>query len=152
MMTRALMFLTALAAIVTLAAATASAAPAETSGATTFTVPLTGSGGTGTASLKLNPGGKVCYDVEVTLTTAGDVPHEPAPGLGSGHIHFLSTGGIAVDLKTTFEAVGGGTFVAAGCVHDDRDLVRDILASPEDYYVNIHTVSFPGGAVSGSLG
>jgi hypothetical protein len=39
-MTRTLMFLTALAAIV--AAATAPAAPAETSGATTFTVPLTG--------------------------------------------------------------------------------------------------------------
>jgi hypothetical protein len=83
------------------------------------------------------------------LTTASDFPHEPAPGLGSGHIHFLSTDGIAVDLETMFEAVSGGAFVAVGCVHDDRDLVRDNLANPEDYYVNIHTVSFPGGVSLG---
>lgn len=133
-------------------AASASAAMAQTVGASRFTVELEGPGGTGTATAKLNPGGKVCYTIEVTLTTSGDFPQEPAPGLGDAHIHDVATDGIAVDLETTFASVGGGTFVAEGCVRDDRDLVRDILLNPQDYYINVHTVAFPDGAVSGSLG
>jgi hypothetical protein len=147
-MRRVLLVLTVIAAV----AVTASTTGAATIASTTFTSALSGPGGTGTAVVKVNPGGKICYLIDVTLTTPGDMPQEPAPGLGNAHIHYLSTGGIAVDLETTFEALGDGMFVASGCVRADRDLVRDILLNPDQYYVNIHTVAFPGGAVSGSLG
>jgi hypothetical protein len=85
------------------------------------------------------------------LTTPGDIPQEPGPGIGNAHIHAVSTGGIAVPLDATFTSLGGGTFIAADCVRSDKDVVRTILADPEQYYLNIHTTSFPGGAVSGNL-
>lgn len=134
-------------------AANASARPdSDTSvSATTFTIPLSGPGGTGTAFVALNPGGKVCYVIEVTLTTAGDVPQEPAPGIGNAHIHDVPTGGIAIHLESSFTALGAGMFIAADCVRGDKQVVRDALAHPDQYYVNVHTASFPGGAVSGTL-
>jgi hypothetical protein len=133
------------------AAAGASAAPADVVSSTTFTVPLSGPGGSGTADLTINPSGKVCYVIEVTLTTPGDVPQEPGPGVGNVHIHAVATGGIAIPLEGSFESLGGGTFVAADCIRADKDAVREVLASPEQYYINVHTVSFPGGAVTGTL-
>jgi len=155
-MRRILWLVTLVAALI--AAAGASASPVDTESgtrsavsATTFNIPLSGPGGTGSALLALNPGGKVCYVVEVTLTTPGDIPQEPAPGIGNAHIHALSTGGIAVPLDASFTSLGGGMFIAADCVRSDKDLVRTILADPEQYHLNIHTTSFPGGAVSGNL-
>jgi hypothetical protein len=136
-----------------IAAADAPAKPdSDTSvSATTFSISLAGPGGTGSALVELNPGGKVCYVIQVTLTTAGDVPQEPAPGIGNAHIHDVATGGIAIHLDSTFTALGDGMFIAAECVRGDRDVVRDVLAHPDQYYVNVHTASFPGGAVSGTL-
>jgi hypothetical protein len=119
--------------------------------ATTFTIELTGPGGTGSAFVSLNPGGRVCYVIEVTLTTPGDVPQEPAPGIGNAHIHDVATGGIAIHLDSTFTSLGGGTFLATGCVRGDKAVVRDVIAHPDQYYVNVHTASFPAGAVSGTL-
>jgi hypothetical protein len=156
-MRRILWLVTLVAALV--AAAGASASPVETESATssavsatTFTIALSGPGGTGDALLALNPGGKVCYVIQVTLTTEGDVPQEPpASGLGNAHIHALSTGGIAVPLDASFTSLGDGMFIAADCVRADKDAVRTVLADPEQYYLNIHTASFAGGAVSGDL-
>ncbi|MDQ3778889.1 MAG: CHRD domain-containing protein, partial [Actinomycetota bacterium] len=116
-----------------------------------FTIPLSGPGGTGTAELTLNPGGKICYVLDVTLTRAGDVPAEPAPGIGNAHIHTDATGGIAVPLDASFASLGDGRYVAADCVRMDKEAVREVLANPTDYYINIHTVFFPAGAVTGEL-
>ena len=126
----------------------ASAAPADVVSATTFTVPLAGPGGSGTAELEINPSGKVCYVIEVTLT---DAPEEPGPGIGNAHIHVLPSGGIAIPLEGSFESLGGGMFVDAECVRGDKDVVRDLLANPEQYYINIHTAAFSTGAVTGPL-
>jgi hypothetical protein len=73
--------------------------------------------------------------------------------VGSAHIHFLATGGIAVDLESDFTPdKGGDEFKSSGCVEVDSELIDTILANPELFYVNIHTQEFPGGALFGSLG
>jgi CHRD domain len=89
--------------------------------------------------------GTICYELEVEGIAE---PVEPAPGLGSAHIHFLATGGIAVDLKADFQADKSDEFKASGCVEVDSALLQDILENPDQFYVNIHNADFPGGALS----
>lgn len=98
----------------------------------------------GTAVLKFYPNsGKLCYRIKVRGL---EQPTEPAPGLGDGHIHFLPVGGIAVDLKTDFRSVDG-FYIATGCVFVSEALMADILANPNNYYLNIHNEPFPSGAL-----
>ena len=121
----------------------------------TFTLELEKSGdknGSGTAKLTVDlQGNTVCYDI--TVTNIG-VPTEPVAGIGNAHIHSYPEGGaIAVDLDTQFAAVGDlkDTYQAIDCVKAKRRAIVDILLHPEDYYVNVHTVNFAGGAVQGDL-
>jgi hypothetical protein len=152
---RSLAFVATLVAALALVAS-AVAIPEDTGSASsvsteTFLVPLTGPGGSGSATLTLNPGGKVCYVLDVTLTTAGDVPQEPAPGLGNAHIHVRPSGGVVVPLDAAFTSLGGGRFVASDCIRADKEAVRAVLANPAQHYVNIHTATFPVSAMEGSL-
>jgi hypothetical protein len=105
---------------------------------------------TGTALVTINPGQEeVCYDIVVSNI---DEPVEPAPGLGSAHIHGpLPSTGIAVDLKASFTQIGPSTFEATGCVSADRETLIAILRNPELFYINIHTALEPGGAAQGFL-
>jgi hypothetical protein len=115
--------------------------PATAQARQVFRLTLTGpdTDGSGTAIVKVKPRkGEVCYRIPVQRI--GE-PHEPAPGLGSAHIHFLAGGGIAVDLETQFIKLAADTFVAAGCVEADRALLRDIRRNPDAYYLNVHTTS-----------
>jgi hypothetical protein len=119
----------------------------------TFTVQLLPSGdrnGSGTAELTVDLGsGMVCYDI--TVTKIGE-PTEPAGGIGNAHIHsYAQNGAIAVDLETQFVAVARDTYQAKDCVTATRRVLLDILLHPEQYYVNVHTVNFPDGAVQGDL-
>jgi hypothetical protein len=121
----------------------------------TFTVDLKPSGdpdGSGTAELTLDLAAQtVCYDI--TVTGIG-VPTEPIAGIGNAHIHSHPAGGaIAVDLETQFSAVEGAvdTYQASDCVTAPRRVLIDILRNPEQYYINVHTVNNPGGAVQGDL-
>jgi CHRD domain-containing protein len=137
--------------IALLVALWAFAGPAAAAGKQVFRLTLTGADpdGSGTATVKVKPRkGEVCYRIRVQ--GIGE-PHEPAPGLGSAHIHFLAGGGIAVDLEAEFTEVADDVFVAAGCVQDDRALLRGIRANPDAYYLNVHTMEFPGGAVQAPL-
>jgi hypothetical protein len=127
------------------------ASPAGAAGRQVFRLTLTGADpdGSGTALVKVkSQKGEVCYRIRVQRI--GE-PHEPAPGLGSAHIHLLSTGGIAVDLKAQFSEVDDDVFVAAGCVDADQSLLREIRRNPDAYYLNIHTMEFPGGALQAPL-
>jgi hypothetical protein len=56
--------------------------------------------------------------------------------------------------NTQFVAVADAadTYRANGCVTATRRVLVDILLHPEQYYVNVHTVEFSGGAVQGDLG
>jgi hypothetical protein len=92
--------------------------------------------------------GTVCYELEVEGIAE---PVEPAPGLGSAHIHFVDGGGIAVDLEAAFEPDKSDEFKASGCVEVDSALLQAILENPDQFYVNIHNVEFPGGALFGLL-
>jgi hypothetical protein len=67
------------------------------------------------------------------------------------HIHFLATGGIAVDLEADFQPDKSDEFKASGCVEVDSALLQAMLENPELFYVNIHNVDFPGGALAGLL-
>jgi CHRD domain len=124
----------------------------------TFTIPLApgaaGGGGSGTATITLNPGlEQVCYEIEVTLLP-GDQPAEPpGSGLGPAHIHLRASGAVVLGLvheNEGFQPTNGG-FVATGCVEAERELILAILRNPEAYYVNVHSVFFPAGAVEGTL-
>jgi CHRD domain len=92
--------------------------------------------------------GTVCYELEVEGIAE---PVEPAPGLGSAHIHLLPGGGIAVDLEADFQPDNSDEFKASGCVPVDSALRQAIVEHPDRYYVNIHNAEFPGGALAGLL-
>jgi hypothetical protein len=105
--------------------------------------------GTGKAEFELIPEhGEICYEIEVQGIAE---PTEPGPGVGSAHIHFVADGGIAVDLDAEFEPKGDDKFKATGCVDVDDELLSDIIDDPEAYYVNVHNLEFPGGALAGLL-
>lgn len=95
--------------------------------------------GRGSASLTLNQGqGLVCFDIAVqnigTITAA--------------HIHHGAAGVNGPVVVNFNPAVNG----LNNCVSDiDPDLIKAIRQNPQDYYVNVHTAEFRGGAVRGQL-
>ena len=96
--------------------------------------------GTGTATFRVNPGqGEVCY----TLTVANIAPATAA------HIHRAPStdpGPIVVHLN----APTNGS--SSGCATISRALAKELIQTPEAFYVNVHNTPFPGGAVRGQLG
>ena len=96
--------------------------------------------GSGTASLTVNPGtGEICYSLEVS-----DIGQAVA-----AHIH-VGTADVAGPVVVPLAAPVEGTSDA--CATVDRTLARAIVMTPANYYVNVHTVEFPAGAVRGQLG
>ena len=117
-------------------------------GGTVFNVTMTGEAespagdpvGTGAATVRMRAGqGQVCYRLSVSNLT---------PAIAA-HIHRApagSAGNVVVPLQTP-----NGSGQAGGCTAAARTLVAAILAKPADYYVNVHTKEFSGGAVRGQL-
>ena len=98
--------------------------------------------GTGAALITLNVGQReICWHTSVSniaLPATASHIHQAAAGV---------RGGIVVVLSPPDE-----TGVAVGCRSGlDPDLLRDILQSPESYYVNVHTTEFPSGAIRSQL-
>ena len=96
--------------------------------------------GTGTASVRINPGqNQLCYSISVSNI---------APATAA-HIHEAAAGASG-PVVTGLIAPTNGTSQA--CKTISRELARDIVSRPSDYYVNVHNVAFPAGAVRGQLG
>ena len=95
--------------------------------------------GSGEAFITLNHGrGEVCFQltvVDIAPAAAAHI-HEAPPGV---------PGPVVVGLVPP---TGGSS---SGCVSADRDLIKDIIQNPSDYYVNVHNADFPAGAVRGQL-
>lgn len=96
--------------------------------------------GTGSATVTIDPAGnEVCY----TLTVAGIDPATMA------HIH-KGAAGASGPVAVPFDAPTSGS--AQGCKPAAPEVIAAILASPGDYYVNVHNAPFPRGAIRGQLG
>jgi hypothetical protein len=113
-----------------------------------LSTPLTGSeevpgpgdpDGSGEVVMTLTHGqGEVCFQ----LTVQNIAPATAA------HIHrgpFGVAGPVVVGLEPPTSGF------SSGCVAADRDLIKEIIQDPEDFYVNVHNAAFPAGAVRGQL-
>ena len=130
-----------------LIATAAIAAPAR-EGGRTYTVTMTGAqevpgpgdpNGTGTATVTVNvPQKRVCYELEVS----GIAPATMA------HIH-VGARGVAGPIVVTLVPPTDGD--SEGCVDVTARLAAQILARPQQYYVNVHNAEFQAGAVRGQL-
>lgn len=95
--------------------------------------------GSGTAMVVLEPAdGRVCYEIEVENI------EEP----GAAHIHS-GAAGTAGPPVVDFDVPNNGL---SACVDADQAIIEEILASPSQYYVNVHNAEFGGGAIRGQLG
>jgi hypothetical protein len=97
-------------------------------GGVRLTAELTGTGGTGMATIRLRPGqGTVCF--RFTNLPAGFT-------FALAHIHRGSnTGPIVVPFTSTGATSG---CVVAGSAETARALVREILGNPSGFWVNLH--------------
>jgi hypothetical protein len=73
-----------------------------------------------------------------------------APTLG--HVH-QGAKGVNGPVKVTFfgTAVPGGIFAVSGTASADQATLDALKKSPKDFYSNLHTGPFPGGAVRGQF-
>jgi CHRD domain len=95
--------------------------------------------GSGTAEVTLNPDkNEVCYDLSVK-----DIQEATA-----AHIHE-GAAGKSGPPKVPFDPPKTGS--AKGCKTADAAVIKDIMANPSNYYVNVHNATFPNGAIRGQL-
>ena len=97
--------------------------------------------GTGTATVNLDVTKReVCYEVAVQKIDApvGMHIHEGERG---------KSGGIVVPLNTPT----GSDTTTSGCASVDATLLGRIAATPGNFYVNVHTQTYPQGALRGQL-
>jgi len=95
--------------------------------------------GGGAAQVTLNSDkNEVCYDLTVTKIDEATAAHIHEGAMGKD-------GPVKVGLDTP----KGGA--AKGCKSADAAVVKDMMANPANYYVNVHSKDFPKGAVRGQL-
>jgi CHRD domain len=138
--------LVALAALVLAAGTTVAAtAVASTASSKTFTVRMNGRaetpvgdrGGRGTATITIKSTGSVCWKFSIAK-----IDGKPT----AAHIHkggARKAGPVVVPFGTTYKA--------KGCTKATPALAKAIMSSPRSYYVNVHNVKHPAGAIRSQL-
>ena len=101
--------------------------------------PNTVGGGTFVARSNIGQG-RICWSL--TVTDLSDVT--------ASHIHYLN-GPLATQIAVPLTLPTPFTGSATGCATATRALVKLILMHPENFYVNVHTLTYPDGAISGTL-
>jgi hypothetical protein len=97
--------------------------------------------GEGTFVARSNIGqGRICW--KLTVTGLVDVT--------AAHIHY-GTGPNATQIAVPLALPTPFTGTATGCTDAARALVKQILVKPGNFYVNVHTTTYPSGAISGTL-
>jgi hypothetical protein len=95
--------------------------------------------GAGLAAVRITPGiGRICYALAV-------INLDPVVG---AHIH-VGAAGVNGPVVVPLQPPTSG--FSAACTDVDAALARDIATNSDQYYVNVHTTVFPGGAVRGQL-
>ncbi len=96
--------------------------------------------GAGSAKITLNHGqGEVCYELSVSNIEKATAVHLHAGAVGK-----------AGDVKVLLTAAADGAW--KGCAKADKELIKDMMQNPTNYYLNVHTADFPKGAIRGQLG
>ena len=112
-------------------------------------VPVADPDGFGAASVTFDiinetagTGGEVCWDLSY-----GNITGTPV----AAHVHSGAAGvnGPIVVPFTPFSSLGASS--ASNCAAIDPTLARQIMATPANFYVNVHTTDFPNGAIRGQL-
>jgi hypothetical protein len=103
--------------------------------------------GTGTAQVFVNVGQKrVCWNLtnlaNLDTLVAAHIHQAPSNATGGIRISFFHFGE-PIDLEGCTEGTATHPF--------DRARLKDIIQNPQNYYVNIHTTAFTGGAIRGQL-
>jgi len=106
-------------------------------------VPPADPDGEGAAAVTIDTANnEVCIDMRVAnldTVTMAHIHHAPAG----------TNGPVVVPAGVSFANLPTPT--SANCVAVDPTLIADMVANPANYYVNVHTTTFPGGAIRGQL-
>lgn len=92
-------------------------------------------------------GDALCYEMSVRKLTGSPL---------FAHIHGVAPRMVAAGVKITLLTPPSATSTVSDCISGGEgdataQEIADIVASPRDYYVNVHTPLFPGGEVRGQL-
>jgi hypothetical protein len=152
MLTRSLVFVPALLAMVVIAGFAAAGSAEAQRSQYVFNTQLRGEtevhlgdmDARGKAQIKIDTNtGMICYSLRVKDigTITGAHIHQAPPGVD----------GPVVQGLTNPMSTGHPVWLqSSGCVSNPM-LAAAIVANPHDYYVNVHTAAFPAGAVRGNL-
>ena len=100
--------------------------------------------GRGKARLQLKKD-QICFELSwrnIDAPTMAHIHLGPREEAGPIVVHLLHpvTGGLGAPVSSI-----------GGCAPEDPALIADIRSHPSAYYVNIHNVAFPAGAIRGQL-
>ena len=114
-------------------------------------VPAADPDGSGKAKLHIDAaGGQICFDIKGLTDTGtpnrGHIHSGPIDGTGGIVITFfeLRPGDAPANDPRHDELESGGI---QGCVSAATALLNDILANPQNYYLNVHNTRFPAGSL-----